>query len=61
MLRRAQEDRMKSKEPSLKRNMKLLSVVAGEIGGSLSLSSGHAHKEITKQKCCFKKHLFYTK
>lgn len=55
MLRRAQEDRMKSKEPSLKRNMKLLSVVAGEIEGSLSLSSGHAHKEITKQKCCFKK------
>lgn len=54
MLRAAQEDRIKSKEPSLKRNMKLLSVVAGEIEGSLSLSSGHAHKEITEQKCCLK-------
>lgn len=61
MLRGAQEDRMKSKELSLKRNMKLLSVVAGEIEGSLSFSSGHAHKEITEQKCCFKKHLFYPK
>lgn len=51
----------KVKSPHWKGNMKLLSVVAGEIEGSLSFSSGHAHKEITEQKCCFKKHLFYPK
>lgn len=51
----------KVKSSHWKGNMKLLSVVAGEIEGSLSFSSGHAHKEITEQKCCFKKHLFYPK
>lgn len=48
MFRRVQEDWMKSKEFLLKRNMKLLSVVVGEIEGSLLFSFGYVYKEIIK-------------